>query len=85
MTVNARGATFSAEFLIKSRQLGFSVKELPVTHLPRTAGKATGAKLSVIARAFVELVQLRVNLRRDLASDPRSELRVRLNVISTAQ
>src|SRR5439155_15996742 len=45
MTVHARGATFSAEFLIKARRLGFHVKEMPVSHLPRTAGSPTGARL----------------------------------------
>ncbi len=82
MTVNARGATFSAEFLIKARALRFAIDELPVTHLPRTAGKATGARPAVIARAFVELIQLRINLQHDMANDPRL---VRLNVISTVR
>jgi len=67
VTVQARGATFSAEFLIKTRRLGFGIVELPVTHLPRTAGQATGARPAVIARAFVELVRLRLNLERELA------------------
>src|ERR1700704_5810106 len=37
LTVYARGATFSAEFLIKARRLGFRVQERPVGHFPRTA------------------------------------------------
>ena len=40
VTVHAHGATFSAEFLIKARRLGFGIKELPVSHLPRTAGQS---------------------------------------------
>ena len=64
--VYARGATFSAEFLVKARRLGFRVKELPVNHYPRTAGSPTGARLSVIVRAFVELFRLRRNLDREL-------------------
>ncbi|HEU5314622.1 MAG TPA: glycosyltransferase family 2 protein [Chloroflexota bacterium] len=71
LTVNARGATFSAEFLIKARRLGFVVSEVGVTHFPRTTGKATGAKLSVIIRALRELVTLWGNLDHELASDPR--------------
>src|SRR5437763_10277063 len=55
VSVHARGATFSAELLIKARRLGFAVKELPVSHFPRTAGSPTGARLDVIARAFREL------------------------------
>jgi glycosyltransferase involved in cell wall biosynthesis len=72
MTVYARGATFSAEFLIKSRRLGFRLKELPVGHFPRTAGSPTGARLDVIVRAFVELFRLWRNLDRELEQDPRA-------------
>jgi glycosyltransferase involved in cell wall biosynthesis len=72
LTVHARGATFSAEFLIKTRRLGFHIVELPVSHYPRTAGSPTGARLSVIARAFSELFQLWWSLDRELAEDPRA-------------
>jgi len=75
LTVYARGATFSAEFLIKARQLGFHVKELPVSHFPRTAGSPTGARLDVIVRAFVELFRLWRNLKRELEQDPRAGTR----------
>jgi glycosyltransferase involved in cell wall biosynthesis len=71
LTVHARGATFSAEFLVKARRLGFRVKELPVSHFPRRAGSATGARPAVIARAFVELFQLWRNLDRELEAGPR--------------
>ncbi|MGE3269956.1 MAG: glycosyltransferase family 2 protein [Chloroflexota bacterium] len=69
VTVHARGATFSAELLVKARRLGFQVKELPVRHLPREAGQATGARLDVIARAFSELFQLWRHLDHELADD----------------
>src|SRR5919197_1421383 len=72
LTVYARGATFSAEFLIKARRLGFRVKELPVSHYPRTAGSPTGARPDVIVRAFIELFHLWRNLDRELAEDPRA-------------
>jgi glycosyltransferase involved in cell wall biosynthesis len=75
LTVHARGATFSAEFLIKARRLGFHVKEMPVSHLPRTAGSPTGARLEVIVRAFVELFRLWRNLDRELHEDPRARAR----------
>ncbi|MDQ3809713.1 MAG: glycosyltransferase family 2 protein [Chloroflexota bacterium] len=71
-TVYARGATFSAEFLIKSRRLGFRIKELPVGHFPRTAGSPTGARPDVIVRAFVELFRLWRNINRELEQDPRA-------------
>jgi glycosyltransferase involved in cell wall biosynthesis len=71
LTVQAGGATFSAELLIKARRLGFRVKERPVTHYPRTAGSPTGARPAVIARAFWELFELWRDLDRKLATDPR--------------
>ena len=76
MTVHARGATFSAEFLIKARRLGFRVRELPVSHFPRTAGSPTGARPDVIVRAFVELFRLWRNLDSELAADPRARGRM---------
>jgi glycosyltransferase involved in cell wall biosynthesis len=82
MTVYARGATFSAEFLIKARRLGFRVKELPVCHYPRTAGSPTGARLHVIVRAFLELFRLWRNLDRELAQDPRAR-RARTAAVSS--
>jgi glycosyltransferase involved in cell wall biosynthesis len=68
VAVQARGATFSAELLIKARRRGFRVTELPVSHFPRTNGSATGARLSVIVRAFWELFQLWRTLDRQLAN-----------------
>lgn len=60
------GATFSAEFLIKAKRRGYRIQEMRATHFPRTAGRATGAKLSVILRAFRELIRLRLTLNRSM-------------------
>jgi glycosyltransferase involved in cell wall biosynthesis len=65
--VHARGATLSAEFLIKARRLGYVIRERPVSHYPRPAGQATGARPAVILRAFRELLHLRMTLDRDLS------------------
>ena len=62
--VESRGATFSAELLVRARRAGFTIREVPVKHLPRTAGKQTGARLSVILRAFRELLAFRRSLGR---------------------
>lgn len=75
LTVHARGATFSAELLVKARRLGYRVKERPVSHYPRTAGSPTGARPRVIARAFVELFRLRRHLDRELREDRRARAR----------
>jgi glycosyltransferase involved in cell wall biosynthesis len=63
--VESTGATFSAEFLIRARRSGFRIVEQRATHYPRPAGKATGAKPSVILRAFRELIRLRLTLARE--------------------
>lgn len=65
--VKSKGATFSAEFLIKARRLGFTIRERHASHFPRPAGQATGAKPAVILRAFRELVRLRFSLDGELA------------------
>lgn len=60
--IKARGATFSAEFLVRAKRAGFRIVEAPVSHLPRTAGSPTGARLHVIVRAFRELWRFRRDL-----------------------
>jgi glycosyltransferase involved in cell wall biosynthesis len=61
--VESRGAAFSAELLIKTRDRGFRIKELPVTHLPRKAGRPTGDRPDVIIRAFKEMIGFWVKSR----------------------
>lgn len=58
LKLDSSGAMINAELLIKLFRRGTYVKQVPVTHLPRRYGVATGAKLSVIARAFKEMVLL---------------------------
>jgi glycosyltransferase involved in cell wall biosynthesis len=58
--------------------------EVPVTHLPRTAGSPTGAHPRVIARAFIELFKLRVHLNRDLAAAPAGAMRSRRTPVRAA-
>ena len=69
----SEGATFSAEFLVRAKRAGFRIKEVPVLgHRPRVAGSPTGAKPSVIIRAFKELIQLRLLLLREKRPLPRT-------------
>lgn len=58
------GAMVSAELLIRARNTGLSIKEVPVHHYPRRAGEQTGANLRVIAKAFRDLFSLWRTLRR---------------------
>jgi glycosyltransferase involved in cell wall biosynthesis len=53
--LETRGAMINAEILYKLKRAGYTYTEVGVHHLPRRGGRATGAKLSVIARAFKEL------------------------------
>jgi glycosyltransferase involved in cell wall biosynthesis len=58
LALESKGAMISAEILIRLTRTGVRVKEVPVSHLPRLYGSATGAKLSVILRAFREMLRL---------------------------
>ena len=53
--LETRGAMINAELLYRLRRAGCTYKEIGVHHLPRLHGRATGARLSVILRAFREL------------------------------
>jgi hypothetical protein len=53
-----RGAFISSEFLIKSKKAGFKIVQIPVHHYHRREGEATGAKLNVIIKSFVDLFKL---------------------------
>jgi glycosyltransferase involved in cell wall biosynthesis len=64
-TVQARGATFTAEFLVRTKRAGYTFAEVPVSHLPRQAGSQTGARWDVISRAFRELWEFRRQLWRE--------------------
>jgi len=55
---SGRGAFISSEFLIKARQKGFKMIEIPVTHYARTGGKGTGANIDVIIQSFIDLFKL---------------------------
>ena len=53
--LETRGAMINAELLYRLKRAGYCYKEVGVIHLPRLHGRATGARLSVILRAFREL------------------------------
>jgi glycosyltransferase involved in cell wall biosynthesis len=64
MKMSSSGALISAEILARATRRGFRVAEVGVHHYPRTAGKQTGAKLTVIIRAFRELFKLYNRIRK---------------------
>ena len=67
-SIQSRGATFSAEWLVLSKRAGCRFAEVPVSHLPRTAGAQTGARPDVIKRAFRELWRFRMRLWQEAPS-----------------
>ncbi len=64
MTMSSAGALISAEILARATRRGFRIAEVGVHHYPRKAGKQTGAKLTVILRAFKELFKLYNRIRK---------------------
>ncbi len=63
--LETRGAMINTEILYKFIQAGYTYTEVGTRHLPRRAGRATGAKPSVIVRAFRELAAYAWKWRRD--------------------
>jgi hypothetical protein len=55
LQLNAEGACISVEILTQCMRGGVTIAEVPVNHFPRSAGKATGANLGVVLKAFREL------------------------------
>lgn len=64
LEVASIGAFVNTEILVRARRAGFRIREVPVSHHPRRAGRATGASPRVIWRAIVELSTLYRELTR---------------------
>lgn len=60
------GAMIDTQFFAGARARGMSVAELPVTHLPRTAGKSTGGNPKVIIKALRELAVFWWQLKQEI-------------------
>ena len=67
------GAMIDTEFLAGAKARGFRITDVPVTHLPRTAGEATGANVAVIVKAFRDLAGFRLRLSRELREERKSK------------
>ena len=63
--VQAQGAMVNTEMLVKLNRLGYTWVEVPVHHYPREGGKASGANLRVILRAFKELLKLHQRIKHE--------------------
>lgn len=69
VTLVSDGAMIDTEMLAGARARGYRITEVPVTHLPRPAGEATGANLMVIVKAFRDLARFRLRLSRELRQE----------------
>jgi len=67
--LQSSGAMIDTELLAGARARGFRIAEVPVTHLARIGGRATGADPRVIARAFRDLVHYRLRLSREIRAE----------------
>jgi glycosyltransferase involved in cell wall biosynthesis len=61
--IRSVGAMVNTEILAQATSFGMRMREIEVTHYPRYHGKASGAKLRVIVKAFRELIRLWRQLR----------------------
>jgi hypothetical protein len=59
------------ELLAGAVARGYKIAEVPLTHRPREAGRASGARLGVIMRAFRDLVRYRIRLCAELRAEGR--------------
>ncbi len=60
------GAMIDTELLASARARHLRIAEVPVTHLPRQDGAATGANPRVILRAFRDLLRFRLRLSHQM-------------------
>ena len=60
--MHSTGALIDTEILARAKNAGYTMIQHGVKHYPRLAGQSSGAKLSVILRAFKELFALRKDI-----------------------
>jgi hypothetical protein len=65
LSLTAEGAMLSTELIVRCMRAGARIEERDVLHLPRAAGRQSGLRPRVVARAFRELALT----RRALAAD----------------
>lgn len=68
--LETRGAMINAEILYKLGRVGYNYTEVGVQHLPRKAGKATGAKPAVILKALKEMFTFAEKWRQEEQHTP---------------
>ncbi|MGV8073618.1 MAG: glycosyltransferase family 2 protein [Syntrophobacteraceae bacterium] len=71
------GAPIDTELLAGAKARSYRIAEVEVTHLPRIAGKATGADFKVIARAFRDLPRFKLRLNQELYVERQARATIR--------
>lgn len=66
ISLPSNGAMIDTELYAGARARNMKIAELPVTHLPRVAGKSTGGNFKVIFKAIRELVQFWWQLKQEI-------------------
>jgi glycosyltransferase involved in cell wall biosynthesis len=61
--IESVGAFVNTELLVRARAAGFRIRQVPVRHFPRGAGRASGARPRVMLVAMQELISMRRKLR----------------------
>ncbi|MHC5060614.1 MAG: glycosyltransferase family 2 protein [Planctomycetota bacterium] len=64
ITIHSTGALIDTEILARAIRKGYTITQTGVHHYPRQTGTQSGAKISVIFRAFKELFELRKDILR---------------------
>ena len=62
--MHSTGALIDTEILARAKKKGYRIIQRGVHHYPRTAGEQTGAKISVVLRAFKELFELYKEIKK---------------------
>jgi glycosyltransferase involved in cell wall biosynthesis len=68
--LHSDGALVCTELLVRAQRSGYRLIDVGVHHYPRTTGRATGADVHVVLRAFRELWELRADPRLLNGLDP---------------
>ncbi|MEK7090879.1 MAG: glycosyltransferase [Patescibacteria group bacterium] len=66
VNIPSNGAMIDTQLLAGMRARGMKIVEMPVTHLPRTAGTATGGNLKVWIKAWRELAVFWWQLKQEI-------------------
>ncbi len=77
VTLVSDGAMIDTELLAGAKARGYRLIDVPVTHLPRRVGQATGARPAVIVGAFVDLAHFRARLTRELHDERAAQAHAR--------